>query len=99
MSVQEKLTALADQVRLLSGKMIRMGLDDMAEQTMEANVEVLQQGNLIRQIYLALQNVSGGSGSGMFTSGSNGELPVVFSGSASASFEICREAAACQVVD
>ena len=98
MSVQEKMTALADQVRLLSGNMIRMGLDDLAQQTREVNTQVLEQTDLIGRIYQALQNVSGGTGT-VFTSWSKGHLPVVFYGSASTGLEICRESAAYEIVN
>ena len=54
MSVNSKLTALADEVRELSGVTGTMGLDAMATNIGDANTEVDTQADLIEQILAAL---------------------------------------------
>ena len=55
MSVNEKMTAIANQVRTLSGVDHKLGLDEMASHTKDANTEVDTQEVLIQQIANALQ--------------------------------------------
>lgn len=59
-----KMTAIAEEVRDLSGVTTNLGLDEMAANLDEANSEVETQADLISQITLALENASAGSGSG-----------------------------------
>lgn len=56
MSVNSKMTAIADEVRTLSGATDKLGLDDMATNTHEANAEVDTQEELIQRIKIALQS-------------------------------------------
>ena len=51
----ESLTAIADEVRELSGTITSLGLDDMTSNLSEANTEVSSQTDLIAQIQEALQ--------------------------------------------
>lgn len=55
MSVNEKMTAIANEVRTLSGVSDKLGLDEMASHTKDANTEVDTQKDLIQQIAEALQ--------------------------------------------
>ena len=55
MSVDAKMTALADEVRTLSGATDKLGLDEMASHTNEANAEVGTQTDLIQQLKITLQ--------------------------------------------
>ena len=61
MSVNAKMTALADEVRTLSGATDTLGLDEMASHTNEANAEVGTQTDLIQQLKIALQGKVAGS--------------------------------------
>lgn len=56
MSVDSKMTALADEIRTLSGTTGKLGLDSMASNISEANNEVGSQTELITQIKTALEN-------------------------------------------
>ena len=79
MSVQAKMTALADQIRILAATGELLGLEEMAEQTAEANGEVSRQAELIRQIQLELEGLSG-AGEDLFSSRATGENPVFYRG-------------------
>lgn len=58
MSVNEKMTAIANEVRTLSGATDKLSLDEMASHTKDANTEVATQEELIQQIKTALQGKS-----------------------------------------
>lgn len=58
MSVNEKMTAIANEVRSLSGVADKLNLDEMAAHTKDANTEVDTQEDLIQQIKTALQGKS-----------------------------------------
>lgn len=64
MSVNSKMTAIADEIRTLTGVTGTMGLDDMATHVGEANSEVSSQTDLIAQISAALEGKAGGGSSG-----------------------------------
>ena len=65
MSVNTKLTAIADEIRELSGTSGAMGLDAMATHVGEANDEVGNQTELLAQVFAALDGkAAGGGGSG-----------------------------------
>lgn len=61
MSVNSKMTALADEIRVLSGTTEAMGLDAMEAHVGEANDEVASQVELLAQAVAALQGKAGGS--------------------------------------
>lgn len=60
MSVNSKMTAIADEIRELSGSTGTMGLDAMAIKLDDANDEVASQAGLIEQIVSALDGKAGG---------------------------------------
>lgn len=63
MSVNSKMTAIADEIRELSGTAGTMGLDAMATHVGEANSEIDSQVELLAQAVAALEGkASGGSG-------------------------------------
>lgn len=68
MSVNTKMTAIADEIRVLSGTTETMGLDAMATNVGNANDEIAEQAALIEQIAAGLVGKmgsgSGGSGTG-----------------------------------
>ena len=66
MSVNTKMTAIADEIRELSGTTDTMGLDAMASKVSEANIEINNQADLITQIANVLESKA---------SGGNVELP------------------------
>lgn len=81
MGVQERMTALADQIRLLTGTGDLLSLGEMAKQTEEANGELSQQAELIQQIQAELDSLSGaGAGGDLFSSRATGENPVFYRG-------------------
>jgi methyl-accepting chemotaxis protein len=55
MSVNEKMTALADEIRELSGTTTTKSIDTMISDVDAANTEVSSQMNLINQIATALE--------------------------------------------
>ena len=61
MSVNSKMTAIANEIRELSGTTGAMGLDDMASNLDEANTEVASQSELIADIIAALEGKAAGS--------------------------------------
>lgn len=60
MSINSKMTAIADEVRELSGTSGAIGLDAMAAYVNEANDEVTYQASLIAQIANALDGKAAG---------------------------------------
>lgn len=62
MTVQSKLTAIADKIRAILGSSGKMGLDNMATNLTEVNDEVIDQEELIEQIAIALEGkgINGG---------------------------------------
>ena len=60
MSVNTKMTAIADEVRTLSGATDKLGLDKMASHTREANTEVSEQAEMIQQLKSILQGKAEG---------------------------------------
>ena len=63
-TVNEKMTALADEIRELSGTTTPKSLDAMASDVNTANAEITEQTDLISQIATALDGkASGGGGS------------------------------------
>ena len=67
MSVNSKMTAIADEVRELSGASEAMGLNDMASTLVEANTEIDSQVELLAQAVAALEGKVGGGGSSIET--------------------------------
>lgn len=63
MSVNTKMTALADEIRTLSGTTDKLGLDAMKSNVNEANGEIEGQEDLIAQISAALEGKATGGGS------------------------------------
>lgn len=55
MSIHNKMTAIADEIRELSGTTNKMGLDTMATHVGDANTEISSEAELIAQIATALE--------------------------------------------
>ena len=64
MSVNSKMTAIADPIRTLMGKTGKLGLDAMANHLGDAVTEVDAQAALIQQIKTALEGKAAGGGGG-----------------------------------
>lgn len=64
MNVNSKMTALADEIRELSGTEEAMGLDAMTNYVDEANTDVATEADLIEQISVALESKANGSRNG-----------------------------------
>jgi hypothetical protein len=62
MTVNSKMTALADEIRELSGSTSKKSIDDMASDVGSANTEVASQAELIAQITTALEGKASNSG-------------------------------------
>lgn len=64
-TVNDKMTALADEVRELSGTTGKLGIDAMISNVNEVNIEVDEQTDLIEQIKSAVNNLpEAGGGEG-----------------------------------
>lgn len=64
-TVNEKMTALADEVRELSGTTTVKSINTMTTDINAANIEIAEQTELLEQIATALENkTAGGGGSG-----------------------------------
>ena len=61
-TVNEKMGALANEIRELSGTTSIKTIDNMTNDVAQANEEILDQAELINQIYSALENKAGSSG-------------------------------------
>ena len=87
MSVNSKMTALANEIRELSGTSAPLGLDAMIAHTGEVNNEVETQADLLEQIMTVLESKTGYNtiyiGSSVPTDdfGINGDIYVVRGGS------------------
>lgn len=65
MSINDSMTALADEIREISGETQLLGIDDMREEIAQANDEVDIQTNLINQLISMANNLpEAGSGDG-----------------------------------
>lgn len=66
-TVNEKMTAIADEIRTLSGTTGAMGLDAMASNVGDANGVISDQTVLIAQIASALEGKAAGGGNNVNT--------------------------------
>ena len=64
MNVNSKMTALADEIRELSGTTTTKSIDAMTSDVNAANAEITDQTDLIAQITAALEGKTGGSSGG-----------------------------------
>lgn len=62
MSVNSKMTALADEIRELSGTTTTKSIDAMTSDIDAANIEIAEQAELLEQIATALEGKASGSG-------------------------------------
>ena len=65
MSVNSKMTALADKTRILGGLSGTLGIDQMTTEVAAANTEIVSQMSTIAQIKSALNGKTGASGTGV----------------------------------
>lgn len=65
MSATAKMTALADEVRELSGTTDKKGIDEMTNDVAAANDEIDEQADLLAQVVAALDGKAAGSGGGI----------------------------------
>lgn len=89
-NLNEKMTALADEIRVLSGTTETMGLDAMQSNVADANDTVDTQADLIAQIASALEGKAGGSGSNI-----EYEIITIPAGATSASYSLSAVTNAC----
>lgn len=79
MDVNSKLTALADEIRELSGTTTSKSIDAMTSDVQVANTEISEQMALIAQISTALENKAAGSGGGGSSKGYQISIGTAFS--------------------
>lgn len=79
MSVNSKMTVLADEIRTLSGTAEALSIDAMASNVKNANNEIITQTDLITQIQNVVDNLpdSGNGNSGISIETCIGEIDVV----------------------
>lgn len=85
-TVNEKMTALADEVRELSGTTEAIGIDSMTEQVSEANNEVESQTELLAQAVSALSEKAGVNSEAVFEAGRKAEYDQNWSGLKNATY-------------
>lgn len=66
-TVNEKMTALADEIRTLSGTTTTKSIDAMTSDVNVVNAEIAEQAELLEQIATALEGKAGGSGGAIET--------------------------------
>ena len=80
MSVNEKMTALADEVRELSGTTTTKSIDAMTSDVSIANTEIAEQTDLINQIMTAIEDKAAGGGASYVGGGGTFSLQDPFYG-------------------
>ena len=80
MSIHTKMTAIADEIRELSGTTEAMGLDAMATHVSDANDEVDTQADLLAQIQTALEGKTANNGVQLPSLTNPADVSEVFSG-------------------
>lgn len=85
MSVNTKMTALANEIRELSGTTTSKGIDVMTSDIDAANTEIAGQTELIAQITTALEGKAGGASNGI-----EYEIITIPEGATSASYTLSR---------